>query len=91
MSNLIANLNRDHRVVLSQDAREWFLERYDEIDGCWRARSRCRTQPALMNCVRLYAGDVDAEARAILESLPFNVWWPTAAPKKKRPKKRGAS
>jgi hypothetical protein len=89
---VVAVLNQDFRIVLSHDGRQWTLERFSDIDGCWRARTSCRTRHALMNVVRLYAGDVDPLTLAALSELPANVWWPTetAALKKKQSKKRRA-
>jgi hypothetical protein len=88
---VISELNSEFRLVLSPGGREWVLERFSEIDGYWRARTSCQTKPALEHCIQIYVGPVTPEARAILDQLPLNVWWPpVAAPagKTKRPKKR---
>ena len=36
----------------------------------YRSRSFCRTQEALLRCIREYAGEVDLEALGRLRSLP---------------------
>jgi hypothetical protein len=90
---LVAQLNANWRVVVAHDGTEWILQRLHHAND-WRPRTVCRSRPALENVVRAYAGDVDPAARAILDGLPANVFWPakTAAPisKTKRPRNRGA-
>jgi hypothetical protein len=91
---VVAQLNADFRIVLARDGRQWILERYHDGDGCWRARTACRTKHALMNVIGLYVENVDPLALASLSGLPANCWWPpeAAAPvrNKKRSKKRSA-
>jgi hypothetical protein len=81
---VIVPLNADFRIiVLSADAQQFVLERYDDFDGLWRARTSCRSRDALEKVIRLYAGDVDPLALAALH-LPTE----TAAPKTKTKKLR---
>jgi hypothetical protein len=87
---VVAQLNADFRIVLARDGKQWILERYHDNDG-WRARTACRTKHALLNVVRLYAGDVDQLALAALAELPMNCWWPTepAAPVSRKKRRAG--
>jgi hypothetical protein len=89
-ATIVAQLNADFRIVLASDRRQWVLEHYDDGEGRWRARTSCRTQHALMNCIRLYAGDVDPLALESLSALPANVWWPTETTAPVSRKKRRA-
>jgi hypothetical protein len=77
-SNLVAQLNASWRVIIDDDGKQWILQRLHE--NGWRARSYCRTRYALENCVRLYAGEIDPEAVAILAALPSNAHWTDPAP-----------
>jgi hypothetical protein len=89
---VVAQLNADFRIVRAADRRQWFLERYDDVEGRWRARTSCRTRPALLSVIRLYVdGPVDQLALESLSELPANVWWPpeTAAPVSRKKRRAG--
>jgi len=69
---LVAQLNNNWRVV--DDRLQWILQRKkgkprDKTSG-WRGRAFCRTQEALLRCIREYCGEVRVEALAKLKSLP---------------------
>jgi hypothetical protein len=40
----------------------------------WRSRSFCRTQEALLRCIREHCGEIDVEALAKVQALPS--WHP---------------
>ncbi|KYK44898.1 hypothetical protein A1D31_11820 [Bradyrhizobium liaoningense] len=75
--NLVAQLNARWRVVVSRDGAQWILQRLHENDD-WRARSRCRARPSLERVVKLFAGEVDPAAQAILAALPGHIDWSQA-------------
>jgi hypothetical protein len=71
--DVIAELNPRWRVVT--DGAQWMLQRLDDEWG-WVPRSRARTRYGLQNVIRLHAGDVDAEAIAVVSLLPLHIDWP---------------
>jgi len=85
-STVIVPLNADFRIIVTADA-QFLLEKFDDFDGLWRERTRCRSRDALEKVIRLYVdGPVDALALAALDLPDQN-----SAPKKRRSKKRGAA
>lgn len=80
---LVAQLNACWRVVAARDGTQWILQRLHGNDD-WRARSRCRARPSLERVVKLFAGEVDAAALAVLAALPGHVDWAHAEDNKRQ-------
>lgn len=69
---IVARLNARWRVVECRDGIQWILQfaKKSGHGAVWRGRSYCRTREAVKRVCALQAGDIDATANAMLESLP---------------------
>lgn len=79
---VLARLNEGWRIIASRDGT-WVLQRQrgaHQSANDWRSRVRCRTRPALLNCIRMYAGDVDPAALALVDELPGHRDWGVPKP-----------
>ena len=73
---IIARLNNGWRVIECRDGVQWILQRragkrYGQPR--WQSRCYCRTRDGLTARVRELAGELDANALAILEGLPDRI------------------
>jgi hypothetical protein len=75
-NRLVAQLNESWKVIY--DPLQWILQQRKgnprKKNSGWRSRSFCRTQEALLRCIREYCGEIDVEALAKLQALP--AWHP---------------
>lgn len=68
----VATLNDDWRIIECRNGIQWILQRrrgHHAGEARWQGVSYCRSKIALLRCARS-AGEITADARAILDGLP---------------------
>lgn len=71
LPGLVVQLNKRWRVVVAHDGAKWILQSRHDDD--WLSRAHCRVRCTLERRIQFYIGDVDPEARAILNALPGHI------------------
>lgn len=69
---VVSRLNARWRVIECRDGIQWILQQGKSSGHgmAWRGRSYCRTKAGLMRACAHRIGEMDADARATLDSLP---------------------
>jgi hypothetical protein len=70
--HIVARLNARWRVIECRDGLQWILQfgKKSGHETAWRGRSYCRSREALQRACASHAGEMDALARAALDSIP---------------------
>lgn len=71
-SAVVCRLNERWRVIECRDGIQWILQHAEKKPHgrAWRGRSYCRTREALIRVCGAHAGEMRAEAAAVLDGLP---------------------
>ena len=71
--DVVADLNRQWRVIRCRDGIQWILQSRDSATtakGVWRGRNYCRTKEALLRVCAIHAGEINPTAAALVAALP---------------------
>ena len=74
--DVVADLNRQWRVIRCRDGIQWILQSRDSATtakGVWRGRSYCRTKEVMLRDCAAHAGELDPTAVGLLAELPDRI------------------